>query len=100
MATKYNFTNHDSKQVRVYLSRDEQTLCYKQMQSSGLKGFFCVERRVPISNLRNFLYGGITTNFKKYVKPMLRNLKRERLDLTKSLSERHITEKGVLKRKV
>ena len=72
VATKFNFTNNESKKVFVYLTDDEKYLCYKGENCGGFRGLFRGERKVPVSSLRNLLYGGISGNFRRYSKPVIR----------------------------
>ena len=59
-----------SKDVVVYLSENEQYLIYKPAQSSLLG---CLKRRrtLPIKDIPNLLYGGVTSTFKKHSKANL-----------------------------
>ena len=70
-ATKFNFSNKGHGNVRVYLSDDEQYLCYQHLEKSVRRPFNLV-RKLPVTEIPNILYGGISSTFKKHNR---RNLK-------------------------
>ena len=66
VATKYNYSNMEIKNVSLRLSEDRKSLIYTPLDANEKKSFFSIERNVALSGVHNFLYGGVTSNFKKH----------------------------------
>ena len=69
-----------TRKVRVYLSQDEQYLCYEHLEKT-ISTVFSSTRKYPIAKIANFFYGGLSSTFKKHAKENLKQMeiyKRER----------------------
>ena len=63
---KHNYSNDESKRVKLRLSRDKKSLCYADTDEgrslfSRLRG----ERVVKFSSMRGFLFGAVSSTFAK-----------------------------------
>ena len=73
-ATKFNFSNMKTRKVRVYLSQDEQYICYQHLEKTLSSMVFGKTRRYPVSKIVNFFYGGLSSTFKKHAKENLKQM--------------------------
>ena len=78
-ATKFNFSNMGHSKVNVWLSDDEQYLCYKHIEKSWRRPFNFV-RKLPVKEIPNILYGGISSTFKKHNKRNLKQMELYKID--------------------
>ena len=73
-ATKFNFSNMDTRKVRVYLSRDEKHICYEHLEKTASSILFSTKRKYPVSNIANMFFGGLSSTFKKHAKENLKQM--------------------------
>lgn len=70
---KYNYTNMKKKKIILKLSDDEKWLEYEPVDKT-FKDFFKSKPKVCISSLKNFLYGGVTSTFKRHQETNLKSI--------------------------
>ena len=84
------------KKVLVWISDDERSLIYKTVKKGRLD-IFKTRRKIPIKNIQNFLYGGLSGTFKKHQKLNLRVMQLQRPNAKMTMSERKIERKYSLR---
>lgn len=65
-ATKLNFSNMRRKKVTAWLSNDERYLMYKPIERTGFFDSLKPVGKIALSSIQNFIYGGVTSTFKKH----------------------------------
>lgn len=70
-ATKFNYSTMGTKKVVLSLSADERYLVYRTTDKS-IKSFFSKAKSYPIEKIASFVYGGMTSTFKKHNKRVLK----------------------------
>ena len=71
-ATKFNFSNMGMSKVKVFLSEDEQYICYQHLEKTITKVVFGTMRKYKVSKIANFFYGGLSATFKKHANENLK----------------------------
>ena len=63
-ATKYNYSNRESRDVRITLTNNRTCLTYKTIGGKNCSLLGCKSRKVRLSDFQTLIYGGTTSTFK------------------------------------
>ena len=65
-AKKFNFSNGRKKQVHVRLSPSGKYLEYASSEGRSIKTFLKPSGKIYLIDVKDFLYGGLTSTFKRH----------------------------------
>ena len=65
-AIKYNFSDEIKKVVTVRLSQDGKFLEYQDEKLSKVKSWFMPKAGIPVRDIIDFIYGGLSSTFKRH----------------------------------
>lgn len=78
-ATKYNFSDPNSKQVDLQLSPNHKSLIYKSNYKSPVLDFFRGDPSLNLDDVQGVIFGGQTSAFLRHKVKQLKHLEKIRI---------------------